>query len=170
VVRPEEALPPLRDVLETHRMEVEDGVSTTDLEEWVRAEAPDYDYKKYGFQDFNQLLNYAQDRFVVRVQADETTGLTVFLGPEFLPPALPEPEPLPVVAEEEEVEEKQPDVPGQPTARSPRIKKGLKKTTVVESAPATATAAPAKRTRKTGTKRASNKKPVLPQPDVEDAG
>jgi hypothetical protein len=169
VVRPEEALPPLRDVLETHRLEVEDGVSTTDLEEWVKAEAPDYDYKKFGFQDFNQLLNYAQDRFVVRIQADETTGLTVFLGPEFLPPALPEPTPPPV-QEEEEVEEKQPDVPGQPTARSPRIKKGLKKTTVAEPAAAASTAAPVKRARKTGTKRASNKKPVLPQPDVEDAG
>ncbi len=169
VVRPEEALPPLRDVLETHRIEVEDGVSATDLEEWVKAEAPDYDYKKYGFQDFNQLLNYAQDRFVVRIEADETTGLTVFLGPEFLPPALPVPEPAPV-PEEEEVEEKQPDVPGQPTARSPRIKKGLKKTTVAETAAPAATPAPAKRARKTGTKRASNKKTVLPQPDVEDAG
>jgi hypothetical protein len=172
VVRPEEALPSLRDVLETHRLEVEEGVSPVDLEEWVKAEAPDYDYKKYGFQDFNQLLNYAQDRFVVRVQADEATGLTVFLGPEFLPPALPEPEPVPVVPEEE-LEEKQPDVPGQPTARSPRIKKGLKKTTVVEPPAATTTtsaAAPAKRVRKTGTKRASNKKPVLPQPDVEDEG
>jgi len=169
VVRPEEALPSLRDVLETHRLEVEDGVSATDLEEWVKAEAPDYDYKKFGFQDFNQLLNYAQDRFVVRIEADEATGLTVFLGPEFLPPALPPQEPAPV-AEEEEVEEKQPDVPGQPTARSPRIKKGLKKTTVVEPAAAAPAAAPAKRARKTGTKRASNKKPVLPQPDVEDAG
>jgi len=169
-VRPEEALPPLRDVLETHRLEVEDGVSATDLEEWVKAEAPDYDYKKFGFQDFNQLLNYAQDRFVVRIEADEATGLTVFLGPEFLPPALPPQEAAPV-AEEEEVEEKQPDVPGQPTARSPRIKKGLKKTSVAEPpAAAASTAAPAKRARKTGTKRASNKKPVLPQPDVEDAG
>jgi uncharacterized protein (TIGR00288 family) len=167
VVRPEEALPTLRDVLETHRLEMEEGVSTTDLEDWVKGEAPDYDYKKYGFQDFNQLLNYAQDRFVVRVQADETTGLTVFLGPEFLPPALPEPAPAPVQEEDEEVEEKQPDVPGQPTARSPRIKKGLKKTTVVETAPAAAPAA-AKRTRKTSTKRATTKKPVLPQPDIED--
>ncbi len=168
VVRPEEALPTLRDVLETHRLEVEEGVSTVDLEEWVKAEAPDYDYKKFGFQDFNQLLNYAQDRFVVRVQANEVTGLTVFLGPEFLPPALPAPEPEPAPEEEQEVEEKQPDVPGQPTARSPRIKKGLRKTTVVEGGPPAA--ATAKRARKTGTKRASNKKPVLPQPDVEDEG
>jgi len=170
VARPEEALPTLRDVLETHRLEVEEGVAANDLEEWVKTEAPDYDYKKYGFQDFNQLLNYAQDRFVVRVQADENTGLTVYLGPEFLPPALPEPVPVPE-PEEEEVEEKQPDVPGQPTARSPRIKKGMKKTTVAEPAAATTTtAAPAKRARKTGTKRASNKKPTLPQPDIEDAG
>ena len=167
VVRPEEALPPLRDVLETHRIEMEDGVSADELEEWVKSEAAEYDYKKYGFQDFPQLLNYAQDRFVVRVQADETTGLTVFLGPEFLPPALPPQEPAPVP--EEEVEEKQPDVPGQPTARSPRVKKGLKKTSVAEPAAAAPPAA-TKRARKTGTKKASNKKPVLPQPDVEDEG
>ncbi|HEY3837670.1 MAG TPA: NYN domain-containing protein [Bryobacteraceae bacterium] len=167
VVRPEEALPTLRDVLETHRIEMEEGVSSSDLEDWVRSEAADYDYKKYGFQDFNQLLNYAQDRFVVRIQADENTGLTVFLGPEFLPPALPEPEPAP--PPEEEVEEKQPDVPGQPTARSPRIKKGLKKTTMADSGSA-AVPATTKRPRKAGTKRATTKKPVLPQPDVEDEG
>jgi hypothetical protein len=169
VVRPEEALPSLRDVLETHRIEMEDGVSAPELEDWVKAEAPDYDYKKYGFQDFPQLLNYAQDRFVVRVAADEATGLTVFLGPEFLPPALPAAEPAPVPDAEEEVEEKQPDVPGQPTARSPRIKKGLKKTSAAEGG-AAATPTPAKRARKTTTKRASTKKPVLPQPDVEDEG
>jgi uncharacterized protein (TIGR00288 family) len=168
VVRPEEALPVLRDVLETHRLEVEEGVSANDLEEWVKAEAPDYDYKKFGFQEFNQLLNYAQDRFVVRVHVDEATGLTVFLGPEFLPPALPVQEPAP--APEEEVEEKQPDVPGQPTARSPRIKKGLKKTTIVETPTTTAAAARPKRVRKTVTKRATTKRVVLPQPDVEDAG
>jgi uncharacterized protein (TIGR00288 family) len=166
VVRPEEALPTLRDVLETHRLEVEEGISADQLEEWVKEEAPDYDYKKFGFQDFNQLLNYAQDRFVVRIQADEATGLTVFLGPEFLPPALPPVEPAP--AADVEVEEKQPDVPGQPTARSPRIKKGLKKTTIIETPPAAAAPpAPAKRARKTTTKRVT-KRVVLPQPDVED--
>jgi hypothetical protein len=148
---------------------MEEGVGAPELEEWVKTEAPDYDYKRYGFQDFPQLLNYAQDRFVVRVEADETTGLTVFLGPEFLPPALPPQEAAPE-PEEEEVEEKQPDVPGQPTARSPRIKRGLKKTTVVEGGPPAATTAPAKRARKTGTKRATNKKPVLPQADVEEEG
>jgi hypothetical protein len=67
---------------------------------------------------------------VVRVVPDETTGLMIFLGAEFHPPAVPEPEPVVVpqeVDEEEEVEEPQPVVPGQPTAGSPRVKKGGKK-------------------------------------------
>ena len=52
--------------------------------------------------------------------------LLVYLGAEFHPPALPEPEPMPLEEQPEE-EEKQPVVPGQPTARSPRVKKGTKK-------------------------------------------
>jgi hypothetical protein len=60
------------------------------------------------------LLNYAQDKLVVRINADEEKGLTVYLGPEFHPPAPPEPPPETIV--EEEVEEPQPIVAGQPTA------------------------------------------------------
>ena len=36
-VRPEEALPSLRDVLEIHRLEMEDGASVDDLLGWVKA-------------------------------------------------------------------------------------------------------------------------------------
>ncbi|HUE03955.1 MAG TPA: NYN domain-containing protein [Bryobacteraceae bacterium] len=113
-VRPEAALPVLRDVLETHRMEVDEGVPSETLAEWVKLEHPDYDWKQYGFQEFGELLNYAQDKLVVRINPDEEKGLTVYLGPEFHPPAPPEPPPEPVV--EEEVEEPQPIVAGQPTA------------------------------------------------------
>jgi uncharacterized protein (TIGR00288 family) len=113
-VRPEAALPVLRDVLETHRMEVDEGVAADALAEWVKQEHPDYDWKQYGFQEFAELLNYAQDKLVVRVNPDEEKGLMVYLGPEFHPPAPPEPPPEPVV--EEEVEEPQPIVAGQPTA------------------------------------------------------
>jgi hypothetical protein len=60
------------------------------------------------------LLNYAQDKLVVRVNPDEEKGLMVYLGPEFHPPAPPEPPPEPAI--EEEVEEPQPIVAGQPTA------------------------------------------------------
>ena len=127
-VRPEEALPVLRDVLENHRLEVEDGVSADELGSWVKEEAPAFDWTQYGFQAFSEFLNYAQDKTVVRVVPDESSGLMVYLGAEFHPPAMPVVEPPPIPEEtDEEVEEPQPVVPGQPTAGSPRIKKGAKK-------------------------------------------
>jgi len=114
--KPEEAIPILRDVLETHRLEVDNGVNADDLAEWVRQEQPGFDGREYGFQEFSELLNYAQDKSLVRIQADEEKGLTVYLGAEFHPPApAPEPE-APPIAEEEELYEPQPLVPGQPTA------------------------------------------------------
>jgi uncharacterized protein (TIGR00288 family) len=116
--RPEEALPALRDVLETHRMELEDGGATTEeLEQWMQAEHPDFNLTKYGFQQFTELLNYAQDKTVVRAEPDEERGLMVQLGAEFYPPALPEAPPEP--APEEEEDEPQPIVEGQPTIFEP---------------------------------------------------
>jgi hypothetical protein len=149
-VKPEEGLPYLRDVLENHRMEVEDGVSTDELLGWVKEESPAFDWKNFGFQEFSEFLNYAQDKTVVRIVPDETTGLTVFLGAEFHPPAVPEPEPLPLPEETEEVEEPQPVVPGQPTAGSPRVKKGAKKVATGPDANGNVVAPP-KRVRKPST-------------------
>ncbi len=130
-VRPEEALPALRDVLENHRLEMEEGVVADDLAGWVRQEAPANHWKQYGFQEFSEFLNYAQDKTVVRIEPnEETQSLMVYLGAEFHPPAIPEaaPPPVPDTELEEEIEdEPQPVVPGQPTAGSPRIKKGTKK-------------------------------------------
>jgi uncharacterized protein (TIGR00288 family) len=147
-VKPEEALPYLRDVLENHRMEVEDGVTSDELMGWVKEESPAFDWKNFGFQEFSEFLNYAQDKTVVRIEPDETSGLTVFLGAEFHPPAVPEPEPLPLPEETEEIEEPQPIVPGQPTAGSPRVKKGAKKVATGPDANGNVVAPP-KRARKT---------------------
>ncbi len=127
-VRPEEALPFLRDVLENHRLELEEGVTAADLQQWVTEEAPGFDWKAYGFQEFGEFLNFSQDKTVVRIVPDENQGLMVFLGAEFHPPAVPEPEPPPLPETEEE-EGPQPIVPGQPTAGSERPKKGARKTT-----------------------------------------
>jgi uncharacterized protein (TIGR00288 family) len=113
--KPEEAIPLLRDVLETHRLEVDNGAMADELAEWVRQEQPKLDWRMYGFQEFGELLNYAQDKGLVRIHADEDRGLNVFLGSEFHPPA-PPPEPEPQAAVEEEEDEPQPLVPGQPTA------------------------------------------------------
>lgn len=115
--RPEEALPALRDVLETHRMELEEGASAEELEQWMQAEHPDFALSRYGFQQFSEFLNYAQDKTVVRTEPDEERGLIVQLGAEFYPPALPERPPEPVIEEEED--EPQPIVEGQPTIFEP---------------------------------------------------
>ena len=37
--KPEEAIPLLRDVLETHRLEVDNGAAADDLADWVKAGA-----------------------------------------------------------------------------------------------------------------------------------
>jgi uncharacterized protein (TIGR00288 family) len=104
--KPEEALPILRDVLETHRIEMDAGCMAEDLETWVRAEHADFEPQKFGFQEFTEMLNFAQDKLLVRVEPEEERGLLVYLGAEFYPPAPPEapPEEMP-----EEVEEKQPE-------------------------------------------------------------
>jgi uncharacterized protein (TIGR00288 family) len=115
--RPEEAIPLLRDVLEVHRLEMDSGSTADELAEWVREVRPNFDWREYGFQEFSELLNYAQDKGLVRNEADEERGVIVYLGAEFHPPAAPpEPEPVSAVDEEEEVDEPQPLVPGQPTA------------------------------------------------------
>ena len=112
--RPEQAIPLLRDVLETRRLEVDNGATADELVEWVKSDAPNFDWREYGFQEFTELLNYAQDKGLTRIVADEEKGLIVYLGAEFHPPAPPaEPELAPIIEEEDEP---QPLVPGQPTA------------------------------------------------------
>jgi len=116
--RPEETLPLLRDTLETHRLEMEQGVNAEQLEGWMREEHPNFDTRNYGFQEFPEYLNYAQDKLVVRMEPNEETGLMVYLGAEFYPPAPPDEPEAPPMPEEEE-EEPQPFVAGQPTMFDP---------------------------------------------------
>jgi hypothetical protein len=115
--KPEEAIPLLRDILELHRLDVDSGSTADELFEWVKQERPSFDPREYGFQEFSELLNFAQDKGLVRNQVDEERGLIVFLGAEFHPPAAPPaPEPVAPAEDEEEIDEPQPLVPGQPTA------------------------------------------------------
>jgi hypothetical protein len=114
---PEEALPTLRDLLENHRLELENGETLEQLAAWMAEEHPSFDIKTYGFQEFSEFLNFAQDKTVVRLQPDPERGLIVFLGAEFYPPAEPpKPEPPPI---EEEDDGPQPYVEGQPTLADP---------------------------------------------------
>src|ERR1041385_72523 len=41
--KPEEAIPLLRDVLEDHRMEIDDGATADEVLEWVKEVRPDFD-------------------------------------------------------------------------------------------------------------------------------
>ncbi len=123
-VRPENALPVLRDVLENHRIEMEEGALADDLLNWFKDDQPEFDWKKFGFQEFIEMLNFAQDKGVVKIQPDEN-GIQVLLGTEFHPPALPD---APPPRETEPEDELQPVVRGQPTAREPRVKRAPRKT------------------------------------------
>ena len=121
-LKPEDLLPALRDVLENHRLEIENGCPLEDLAGWFKAEQPQFDISAYGYQEFSEFLNYAQDKTVVRMEPHEEQGIMmVYLGAEFYPPApppAPEPQPRAEVAEEEEYEP-QPYVEGQPTIFEP---------------------------------------------------
>jgi uncharacterized protein (TIGR00288 family) len=113
--KPDEALPILRDVLETHRLELDSGAAAEDLEGWVRAEHPDFEAAKFGFQEFAEMLNYAQDKLLVRV-VPEDERLVVSLGAEFYPPAPP---PAPPEEAPSELEEKQPESNQTPALMEP---------------------------------------------------
>jgi hypothetical protein len=109
----------LRDVLENHRLELENNCPVEDLAGWFKAEQPNFDVSAYGFQSFVEFLNYAQDKTVVRLEPHEDQGMCVSLGAEFYPPAEP-PKPEPEAAPEvEEEDEPQPYVEGQPTIFEP---------------------------------------------------
>ena len=118
-LKPEDLLPPLRDVLENHRLEIENGCPVEDLEQWFRAEQPNFDPSAYGFQQFSEFLNYAQDKTVVRLEPTEEHGMLVSLGAEFYPPAEPPAPASPPASEEVEEYEPQPYVEGQPTIFEP---------------------------------------------------
>jgi hypothetical protein len=135
--KPEEALPMLRDMLETHRMELEEGALAEELEQWMQSEHPDFNLQKFGFQSFSEFLNYAQDKTVVRTEPDEERGLIVHLGAEFYPPALPERAVEEQVIEEED--EPQPIVEGQPTIFEPNPPPAKAKKTVARKRAATGT-------------------------------
>ncbi len=84
---PEDALPALAKVLADHGAELAAGATADVVEAWVSAEAPRIEWKGYGYQEFAELLNFAQDRGVVRIEPDEDRGLLAYPAPEPPPPA-----------------------------------------------------------------------------------
>ncbi|MBM3755479.1 MAG: NYN domain-containing protein [Acidobacteria bacterium] len=93
----DEALPFLRQVVDIYKLDLEDGATADDLAAWVVKIHPGFDAQKFGFQTFPELLNFAQDNFVIRVEADPARGMIAY------PPADPEPAAHPAPAPEPEV-------------------------------------------------------------------
>jgi hypothetical protein len=96
-------------------MDVDNGSTAEDLAERVKKERPNFNWHDYGFQEFSELLNYAQDKLLVRIRPSEEEGLIIYLGPEFHPTAMP-PEPEPEISDEQPTEEPEPMVMGRPVA------------------------------------------------------
>jgi len=157
VAKPEAALPVLRDVLEIHRLEVDNGALAEDLANWVKEEQPDFDWKKFGFQEFGEMLNFAQDKGVVRVEPAEEKGLLVYLGSEFHPPAVPEPEPE-AISDEQPTEEPQPLIMGIPASRLAKATRRPRRKAAAATA-GTSPRRPARGRRTTGTSRRARPAP-----------
>jgi len=78
----EEALPMLRQVVDIYKLDLEDGATADILAGWMTKIHPTFDAQKYGFQSFGEFLNFAQDNYLVRVEADAVRGLIAYPGAE----------------------------------------------------------------------------------------
>ncbi len=86
----EDAIPLLRSVLEANAGFLAIGMPAKELAALFHAAHPGFDEKEYGFTEFGEMLNLAQDKALVRIEADPERGLRVFGGPALQEPA-PEP-------------------------------------------------------------------------------
>jgi uncharacterized protein (TIGR00288 family) len=163
VAKPEEALTVLRDVLETHRLEIDNGAPADDLAAWVKEEQPDFDWKKYGFQEFGEMLNFAQDKSVVRVEPHEEKGLMVYLGAEFHPPAMPEAE-IPSISDEQPTEEPAPTIAGQPMEKVTKARRPRRAKAASATGQSSASRRPRGTRRSTGAPRRARPAPSDAQP------
>ena len=82
----EEALPLLRQVVDIYKLDLEDGATADILAGWMTKIHPTFDAQKYGFQSFGEFLNFAQDNYLVRVEADAVRGLIAYPGAELSAP------------------------------------------------------------------------------------
>ncbi len=79
----DDAIPPLRSVLEANLSFVAVGIPAKELAALFRAAHPGINPRDYGFTEFEELLNLAQDKGLVRIDADPERGLRVFPGTVF---------------------------------------------------------------------------------------
>jgi uncharacterized protein (TIGR00288 family) len=78
----EDAIPLLRSVLEDALGLLSVGLPARELAALFGAAYPDFQLQDYGFTEFEELLNLAQDKGLLRNEAEGERGLRVYPGPE----------------------------------------------------------------------------------------
>jgi len=80
----EDAIRMLGEVLETNLDILAMGIPAREVEAVVTAADPDFKETDYGFSEFAEVLNYAHDKRLVRVEADLEHGLRYYPGDELV--------------------------------------------------------------------------------------
>ncbi len=80
----EDAIRMLAEVLETNLDILAMGIPAREVEAVVTAADPDFKETDYGFSEFAEVLNYAHDKRLVRVEADLEHGLRYYPGDELV--------------------------------------------------------------------------------------
>ena len=124
---PEDAILLLGEVLQTNLELLEMGIPAREVKALVQAVEPDFNETDYGFSEFAELLNFAQDKGVVRGETDSSANLRFYAGDELSnlpkrPKKKAAAKPAPAAAESGQDEEtgRRPAPKRRPRTRRPR--------------------------------------------------
>ena len=78
----EDALPFLQEVLQSNADLLGMGIPAREIRALTAAADPEFKETDYGFQEFTELLNFAADKGLIRVESDPNRGLRFYPGPD----------------------------------------------------------------------------------------
>jgi hypothetical protein len=78
----EDALPFLQEVLQSNADLLGMGIPAREIRALTAAADPEFKETEYGFQEFTELLNFAADKGLIRVESDPNRGLRFYPGPD----------------------------------------------------------------------------------------
>ena len=81
---PDDAISVLSEVLEANLNLLEMGVPARELGALVKAVNPDFNETDYGFHEFAELLNFAQDKGLVRAETSSEHGMLFYAGDDLV--------------------------------------------------------------------------------------
>ena len=81
---PDDAISVLSEVLEANLNLLEMGVPARELGALVKAVDPDFNETDYGFHEFAEFLNFAQDKGLVRAETSSEHGMLFYAGDDLI--------------------------------------------------------------------------------------